>query len=102
MNKKSKRNIEDYLLIFAEIILILLFALLFYQGYHLYAIVFFIGAIVVWMMENDKLHLIVFWTLIISGIIVFFILNDYLLGIVIIIFGVFEMYLNSALRGNHQ
>ena len=97
----KKSNIETYLLIVSEIILIILFALLYHQTYYLYAIICFIGALVIWMIENDDVHSITFWTLIIIGAVFILFLNNALLGIVIVLFGFGELYLNSALRGSH-
>ncbi len=96
----KKHQSERYLIILSEILLIVLFAFLYYQEYYLYAVICFIGALLIWLFETKELHLISFWTLIIIGAVVL-ILGDFLLGIVIILFSFGELYLNSAFRGYH-
>lgn len=97
--KKSK--VEDYLIILSEILLILIFVLLFLTRHYVYGIVFFIGALVMYLYENDILHLVVFWGLIIIGSILILILGNFLFGTVLILFAIAELYLNNALNGYH-
>jgi len=97
----KKDSSERYLIILSEILLIILFALLYHQAYYLYAIICFIGALLIWLFETKELHFISFWTLIITGAVVVLIMGNFLLGTVIILFGFGELYLNSAFRGYH-
>jgi hypothetical protein len=97
----KKQNPEKYLIIVSEILLIVLFALLYHQAYYIYAIICFIGALLIWLFETKHVHLISFWTLLITGAFVILILENFLLGIVIILFAFGELFLNDALKGNH-
>ncbi|MBS3079432.1 hypothetical protein J4218_04880 [Candidatus Pacearchaeota archaeon] len=97
----KKDELEEYFIMIAEIILIILFITLFYWRYYFFGIVCFIGMIIIWLLETKKAGLTVFWALVISGVVLVLILNNFLFGIVIIFFGIGERFANSGFRGDH-
>jgi hypothetical protein len=96
-----KKTYEKYLLIISIILLILISEFLFNLKFYIYSIVFFIGAFVIWLIENGKVHITIFWTLFLSGIFFLLIMGNFLFATCLIIIAFLELFLNSALRGYH-
>ena len=94
-------KIEKYMLIFSEILLIVLSELSFYYSKNFYGFLLAVGVFVLWLIENDQIHLTVFWSLILTGMF-FVLIGAFIFGVAIILIGVGELYLNDALISYHE
>jgi hypothetical protein len=93
-------DLENILLQISESILIILIVVFFEIGFYFMGLVVFIGALIIWLTENEKVHLTAFWTFILTGLFAVIFLGDFLLGIIMMILAVGENYLRGGLLGD--
>ena len=102
---KQMRILEDLektLLQISESILIILIVVFFNIGFYFMGVVVFIGALIIWLTENEKVHLTALWTLILTGLFAVIFLGNFLIGIILILLAVGETYLRGGLLGDTE